>query len=171
MPAMKRGSLHRNSQRLKLSIIFTVFKLKYPSFSSCSIQQAEMAAAKDALASRKWYNFFSSKEVSVVYLAESSTGNAGSTAWYPGIALLGETLACVAWRFCRLSGEATRNIKTACPDWWPFQLPPPSTQSESWFLCPRLPLLLCAPNQNSHATKARETLAKLVITSFVSHTK
>ena len=39
-------------------------------------------------------------------------------------------LACVAWRFCRArrsSGEATRKIKTAWPDSWPFQLLPPST--------------------------------------------
>ena len=35
-----------------------------------------------------------------------------------------------AWRFCRAgrtSNEAARKIKTACPDSWPFQLPPPST--------------------------------------------
>ena len=55
------------------------------------------------------------------------------------------SVACVAWRFCRAgrrsgvatknsrakrartSGEAARKIKTACPDSWPFQLPPPST--------------------------------------------
>ena len=42
-------------------------------------------------------------------------------------------LACVAWQFCRArctSGEAARITKT------------------SWFLCPRPPLLLGAPNQN-----------------------
>ena len=27
----------------------------------------------------------------------------------------------------RTSDEAARKIKTACPDSWPFQLPPPST--------------------------------------------
>ena len=47
------------------------------------------------------------------------------------------TVACVAWRFCRaerrsgvaakFAREAARKIKTACPDSWPFQLPPPST--------------------------------------------
>ena len=39
-------------------------------------------------------------------------------------------LACVVWRFCRAgrtSSQAARKIKTACPDSWPFQLPPPST--------------------------------------------
>ena len=54
-------------------------------------------------------------------------------------------VACVAWQFCRAGrrsgvatknsrakrartrGEAARKIKTACPDSWPFQLPPPST--------------------------------------------
>ena len=46
-------------------------------------------------------------------------------------------VACVAWRFCRaerrsgvaakFAREAARKIKTACPDSWPFQLPPPST--------------------------------------------
>ena len=53
-------------------------------------------------------------------------------------------LACVAWRFCRAgrtSGKAAKFVrearknerrsheknKTACPDSWPFQLPPPST--------------------------------------------
>ena len=42
-------------------------------------------------------------------------------------------LACVAWRFCR----AARKTKT------------------SWFLCPRPPLLLRAPNQNRNATQAK----------------
>ena len=49
-------------------------------------------------------------------------------------------LACVAWRFCRAartSGKAARKTKT------------------SWFLCPRPPLLLSAPNQNRNATQAK----------------
>ena len=40
------------------------------------------------------------------------------------------SVACVAWRFCRAgrtSGQAARKIKIACPDSWPFQLPPTST--------------------------------------------
>ena len=52
-------------------------------------------------------------------------------------------LACVAWRFCRArrtSGEAARITKT------------------SWFLCPRPPLLLSAPNQNRNATQAKSVV-------------
>ena len=77
-----------------------------------------------------------------------------------------------------LSGEAASKIKTACPDSWPFQLPPPSTHFEillttclvfrcsrpnilSRFLSPpppdRPPILLSAPNQNRHAEQARFT--------------
>ena len=59
-----------------------------------------------------------------------------------------QTLACVAWRFCRAgrtSGEAARKIKVA---------PAPIS---SRFLCSRPPLLLSAPNQNRHATQATQT--------------
>ena len=54
------------------------------------------------------------------------------------------SLACVAWRFFRAgctSDEAAGKIKTPA-------------QISSRFLCPRLPLLLSAPNQNRHATQA-----------------
>ena len=56
---------------------------------------------------------------------------------YPLVLTASIVLACVAWRFCRagrrsdvaakFAREAARKIKTACPDSWPFQLPPPSS--------------------------------------------
>ena len=54
------------------------------------------------------------------------------------------SLACVAGRFFRAgctSDEAAGKIKTPA-------------QISSRFLCPLLPLLLSAPNQNRHATQA-----------------
>ena len=71
-----------------------------------------------------------------------------------------KSLACVTWRFCwagrtsgegakfaceareravkhaRTSSKAVRKIKTACPDSWPYQLPPPSTHFD-------IPLTTC----------------------------
>jgi len=52
------------------------FNLKHPRFFSCSIQQAEMAAAKDALASRKYCFFFATKE------PFSIRGDPGEVSWF-----------------------------------------------------------------------------------------
>ena len=53
-----------------------------------------------------------------------------------------DTIACVAWRFCRAG--RTSGVVAPAP-------------ISSRFLYPRLPLLLSAPNQNRHATQATDT--------------
>ena len=64
-------------------------------------------------------------------------------------------VACVAWRFCRAgrtSGEAAREIKTTCPDSWPFQLPPPSTHFD--ILLPTCLVFKLLPPQSPRAFSA-----------------
>ena len=58
-----------------------------------------------------------------------------------GLGMAWVDLACVAWQFCRASR----------------------------FLCPRPPLLLCAPNQNRHATQARVAYKKTYDPSLVDY--
>ena len=72
-------------------------------------------------------------------------------------------IACVAWRFCRAgrrSGVAARKIKTACPDSWPFQLPPPSTHFDILLTtC----LVSVFPANQKYSVDSLNTTQKLVI--------
>ena len=74
------------------------------------------------------------------------------------LCMTAQTVACVAWRFCRAerrSGVATKTSRAKR-----------EKPISSRFLCPRPPLLLSSPNQNRHATQATQTGAHTFLPSF-----